>query len=208
MLFRYCCPLKSLNVLRIIANIQYLIVKFDWPRCISSKEWDSYYLTSDNGIHRIQMLGLYCSFDVCWSITRLFFLLRLDQKLRRNLFYSSLPIQLSSGELTKFLSSTFALNNKVCLTLIGMNKKNGLIQIQLTKSNPKIARREKCPVSCQLGLMSKGITFCSETFLQYVMLHFIAFSWQRKVSLYFHVKKDFIYLMWLWIMCFIQVKIK
>jgi hypothetical protein len=23
MLFRYCCPLKSLNVLRIIANIQY-----------------------------------------------------------------------------------------------------------------------------------------------------------------------------------------
>ena len=30
MLFRYCCPLKSLNVLRIIANIQYNTIQFTY----------------------------------------------------------------------------------------------------------------------------------------------------------------------------------
>ena len=29
MLFRYCCPLKSLNVLRIIANIQYNTIQYN-----------------------------------------------------------------------------------------------------------------------------------------------------------------------------------
>ena len=35
-----------------------------------------------------------------------------------------------------------------------------LIQVQLTKSNPKITRRQKCIVSCQLGLMQ--VEFCSQ----------------------------------------------